>query len=256
MIPKSIEKFIKKYEKQEKKFKKFEVRLNNWRVNVPLDRNSLGQFESVEKAYEMADYASNYYSPLSISAYDEDGDDFYLPQELEPNAMKNSQRYADANHLPIELVLAMHPYHTGKWESDDIHFSFSDEKYNWSDHRTYYMNKGVLINRIYFSESMNEWYVECVANYSALFQVPDGYEEPPFELMESDSYHDLYGIGPDTYEASGSSVFKVPLERLDNVAHAIHQKTMEILNEEERKLSNWIEIFENLEESEEDGEED
>ena len=256
-IPKSLEKFIKKCEKQEKKFKKFEVGSIDQKINTPFDRMKIGKFESLEKAYEIAGFAANYFGPLSVSSYDQnDNIEFLLPEELNLGVINSTKRYADAKHLPVDLILAMHPYHTGKWESGDIHFSFSDEQYEWSDHRPYYMNKGVLIKRVYFSDSMNEWYVECEAGYSAIFQVPDGYKDPPFELMESDSYHDLYEIGPDTYEAKGAHIFNIALQSVDYVAYTIHEKTMQILDEEEKKLSNWIEIFENLEENEEDGEED
>lgn len=263
MMPKSLEKAIKKYEKINKKFKKFDLKVTKVDLNTP--HPEVHGFKDIESAYEASEKLERFYGSMSIVGTPDDGStpiEFldHLPED--PREKGHPQHYeyvrgtfgthGHMRHIPPDLLLYLSQYDTGQWENEEIDFVFSGKDADLQS-----SNHGVWLNG-YVVES-GKWYLQCGVSFEANLSRPEGSSSP--SIIEFNNMQTLISdlnpsVSEDEWHASGEEAFLVPLDKPEVMAESIYNEAMKIMNPIHDQLDAARKFLDELEADDDDNDDD
>lgn len=192
-IPKSVQKYIEKMEKEGKRFSKFSVvpdRWSNEKLKVPV----IEDIENVNTAFELKEKLSPIYGLMQVVGNSDSGQNpIYL--------IENSQREREWDYpyktpyLPVDLLSKL-VLHDVSRNHPDFGEGYLHAQLSYDDSSYDELAYGVEISGVSFNDELNKWTVDCRAHYKALFKTPEGVEltndleEGIIDILPDGTHHD------------------------------------------------------------------
>lgn len=252
MIPKSIERFIRKAEAMGKPYKSFRLTVPSWDITKP--EPDFGSFNDPEEALDTGAYLSRIYgdivvngvTPSKVTPLIDDGEVPTIKGTFEDRA----KFWGSREYVPARLMRELAKYHRDNESASHVHFTGKNDHFNL----------GAQIESIAFDEESEDWKVFCVANYSYSFDL-EGVEVSPSNIRKLKEMlpESAELVGYNEWEVTEEIPFSVEVGAPEYMAQRIQEEayaSIAGIEAEMQKVSDFIENGFEEKDDEEDDEED